>query len=515
MNHCIYRIMRTYVLLILLFFTAFPNLRSQDIESDLQEILSERHLMGLSALAICNDSVVYTGSFGFADFASKTPMSDSTLFRVASISKTVTATALMILYDQGLFNLDEDIGNLLGYPVRNPHSPNMPISVRMLLSHTSGFKDGTGYSRFLSDTYNKAQPPKLQSLLSDTGSYYTDDIWQMHKPGSYFMYCNLNFGIAATLVEKLSGERFDKFCLKYIFEPLGMNSAYNIQDIDNVRNVAVLYRMSNNNWQPQADNFKGVMPSARDLTDYNIGDNGMIFGPQGSLRVSAKDLAVFMSMHMNGGVFKGVRVLKDSTVKLMHTSQWKYNGSNGDNYFGLFRAWGLGFQILTNSSGGDVFIEGFNMIGHIGESYGLISNMYFDKEKQVGFVLITNGCITPYKYGAGSSFYAVEEDVFNVLYNDVVGPCMNGSGVPINYTSSDIFSIIDTIPVRFYLPVPGSVTCDIYNIQGQLMGEQITEFDTYGLKQIKVDKKGLSAGIYFCILYAKGNRNTFSFSIEN
>jgi CubicO group peptidase (beta-lactamase class C family) len=505
--------------LIIVFSVFIFFVKGQGIEQELQQILTDRQLMGMSVLAVCNDSVIYEGSFGTADYARNIPITDSTLYRMASVSKTVTATALMMLYEQGLFNLDEDINDILGYNVRNPNFKNVPITPRMLLSHTSSLQDGTGYSNFLSDTYSDTLPPKLASLLCDTGSYYTNDLWQEHAPETYFSYCNLNFGIVATLVEKLSGQRFDIFCKKNIFNPLGMTAAFNIQDLQDINNIAVLYRKSNGMWQPQADNFMGVKPQPRDLSSYVIGDNGIIFGPQGSLRVSAKDLARFMMMHMNGGIYNGVRILQDTTINLMHTAQWTYNGSNGDNYYGLFRRWGLGFQLADNAKDGDIIISGYSMKGHYGESYGLLSDMYFNEENNIGLIFITNGCGKSFDYGSYSAFYAVEEDVFSALYNYSILPCILSAGILDNpgYAEPGAFpeSATGKINLRFYLPEAGVVKCSLYNEMGQQVREQELSFNTYGRKQICINKTGLMPGIYFCKVHADGNDMTLKFSVIN
>ena len=258
---------------ILLFLFNFSSLSAQSVDQQLKDIRKEQQLMGMSALAVCHDTVVYHGSFGISDYARNIPATDSTMYRIASISKTVTATTLMILYDMGLFKLDDDISAILGYSVRNPNYPSVIITPRMLLSHTSSIQDCSGYSNFITDSYNNNPPPPLSGLLTDTGSYYSADMWQNKKPGTYFMYSNLNFGIIGTMVEKLSCERFDVFCKKYIFELLGITGSFRIQDIPDINNVAVLYRANDGIWQAQADNFKGVMPPARDLESYLIGSD--------------------------------------------------------------------------------------------------------------------------------------------------------------------------------------------------------------------------------------------------
>ncbi len=209
----------------------------------------------------------------------------------------------MKLYDQGLFKIDDDVSDYLGFTLRNPSYPDEIISFRKIVSHTSSLREGSGYFTFLSATYNNDPPPILESLLTPGGTYFTSDMFSSSKSPSsdYFSYANINFGIAGTLIERLSNRRFDIFCREEIFEPLGMTSSFNIQDLPNINNVAVLYRKTGQKWDPQADNYLGIMPEPRDLSAYIIGTNGVIFGPQGGLRTSANDLAKFMNMMMNGG----------------------------------------------------------------------------------------------------------------------------------------------------------------------------------------------------------------------
>ena len=223
--------MRKILTVLLTLFICSNICGQNNIDTQLQNIRIKRQLMGMSALAVYKDSIIYSANIGTADYARNIPVTDSTLYRIASISKTVTATALMMLYEQGLFKLDEDISDILGFTVRNPYYSSIAITPRMLLSHTSGIQDGTGYGNFIMDTYFSRHPTSIARLLADTGSYYTCDLWQDHAPGTYFMYCNLNFGIIGTLIEKLSGQRFDVYCKQHILDSLGIKGSYNIQDI--------------------------------------------------------------------------------------------------------------------------------------------------------------------------------------------------------------------------------------------------------------------------------------------
>jgi CubicO group peptidase (beta-lactamase class C family) len=403
----------TGIFLILTFIA--NQLASQNFHAELQSIAQNSNLVGMSVAIVCNAEISDVYHFGKSDIARNIHVNDSTMYRITSISKSVTATALMILYDQGLFDLDDNISSYMGYQVLNPNFPNDSITFRMLLSHTSSLQDGTGYSSFLSATYNQSPPPSIEELILPGGSYYTNDMWRQEAPGSYFAYSNLNFGLIGTLIEKLSGQRFDNFVRNQVLQPLGIKGDFNVAEISNINNVAVLYRNS----VPQADNYLGISPQPFDSSQYVIGSNGLVFAPQGGLRISALDATRFMILHANFGEYNGIQILDSATVAQMHTPLWTYNGSNGDNYYNLFNCWGFGFHITTNTAMGDIVIPGTTVYGHPGEAYGLISDLYFEKEKRFGLVFITNGYhgSASYQWGNTSAFYQPEEDVFTAIKN--------------------------------------------------------------------------------------------------
>lgn len=455
------------VILSLYLLSSGKGLIAQSLDEQLATIANNYQLIGMSVVEVCKGNIVFGKGYGLADFDDGLPITDSTLYRIASISKSVTATALMILYDQGLFSLDDDIDDYLGYAVRNWHYPDDPITFRMLLSHTSTIVDGSKYDYFLNATYNQHPPPPVSAYLTSGGPYYTSNIFLNKKPGTYFSYSNSNFGLIATLIEKISGVRFDVFCKQNIFDPLGMTASFNIQDIPNISNVAVLYRYVGNNWVPQADNYNGVMPPPLDLSQYIIGNNGFIFSPQGGLRTSANDLAKFMLMHAGKGTYNGVTILQTTTAQLMHATQWAYNGTNGNDYYGLFKAWGLGIHITTNAANSDIVFPGRKMLGHPGEAYGLISDMYFDSLKN-GVIFITNGCKNGYVIGPSSAFYTVEQSVFDAVYDDVL-LCENSQ------TPKEIAAVQ-------LVPNPAIDWVTVHFLEGDGLREikEVTIFDLYG-----------------------------------
>jgi len=384
------------------------------MQQSVDDIRNKYDLMGLSVVTVCDGKI--SGSFhaGLRDYERNLPVNDSTKFRIASISKLVMTTAMMKLYDKKLFKLDDDVSKYLGFTLRNPNHPDRPITIRMLLSHTSCINEGTGYDGFLTATYtNVSNPPDFSQLLTPGGAYYTEDMWRKEPPGEYYTYCNANFGLAGTLIEKISGQNFDDFMSENLFIPLGITGSYIAEGVTDINNLAAIYRNEEGKWAPQTDDFKGTLSSPRDFSGYKTGTNAAVFSPQGGLRISAIELARLMILHINKGTYEGKRIVSKKSIRLMHTPQWTYNGNNGDTDGGKDKCYGLSVHILTNTPSGDVIYSDFRMMGHGGDAYGLISKFYFDPDSRSGLIMIANGIFNPLTKGSHSVFYDFEEAVFS------------------------------------------------------------------------------------------------------
>lgn len=411
----IYHFMKLHNIIGILLITQLS--KGQNIQFELQKIVDSNKLMGLTVATFDkNGPKIY--NLGLQNLDIKKPVSDQTQFRIASTSKAVASLGLMKLYDQKKFKLDDDVSKTLGFEMRNPNFPNVPITFAMILSHTSSINDGAGYDGFLAATY-KEKIPNISSVLLIDGANYSKDMWLNHKPGTFFTYSNLNFGLVGTLIEKLSHTRFDVFMKTEILQPLGFSAGYSIQDVTDIGNVAVLYRTENNDWKPQKDNYKGVKPAPSDMTTYEIGTNGAYFGPQGGLRATATDLIKFLKFLQSDG--KSVpKLISKKTLQRMQVSQWIFDGKNGDDFAGFFKQYGLGLhQINTSTTDAvaDVNIFG-KFIGHAGDAYGLISDAYYSEKQNFGVVLITNGCFTAFEKGKTTSFYKFKEEIVKLLCDE-------------------------------------------------------------------------------------------------
>lgn len=393
-------------------------------------------LSGLAAIVYCAGAIRYEGYFGHRfidpdDARRSLPVTPETKFRVASISKTVTALAVMQLVERGLLDLDADVSDVLGWRLRNPHWPDAPITPRMLLTHTSSLRDGEIYTfppaMALRDVFQPDSPYYKHGAHFAGRSIHVD-----HAPGRFFSYCNLGFGVLGTLIECLTGERFDRYVDHHVLAPLGVDASFNVCSLsaDGLRNLAVLYRRQRDGewdasapWCAQVDDVRGVRPpEPNGLDAYQPGANGTILSPQGGLRISARDLVEVMKVFTHGGQGRFQRILQPETVAQMLTEQWRFDPArgNGDPYAGLMRAFGLGIHHLTNApsdgyGASDRLLAGSSprLWGHMGDAYGLLSAMWFDPAQDAGFVYVIGGVgRDPETYkGEYSAFYRWEEAI--------------------------------------------------------------------------------------------------------
>ena len=125
-----------------------------------------------------------------------------------------------------------------------------------------------------------------------------------------FTYSNINYGLIGTLIEALSGQRFDIFMREQILIPLEIDGSFNIQDLTDIYNVSVLYRY-NNGWVAQWDNYQGIMPIAPNLDDYALGTNGIYFAPQGGLRITAHEMNSIARALASDGAFYNLNITQE------------------------------------------------------------------------------------------------------------------------------------------------------------------------------------------------------------
>jgi len=404
---------------------------------------ADHPLASLSTLVIRDGRVVFEAQFGrkFIDDTSpekNVAASGDTMYRIASISKLITTLGVMRLVEEGTLALDADVSAYLGWSLRNPHFPDAPITLRMLLTHRASITDEAGY--YWEDKLNVS----LKDVFTPDGTRYgKGEMWsKLAKPGEYFQYGNLNWGVIGTVMERASGERFDRLMRRVLFDPLAIRGGFNPAEMHaaDVANIATLYRKRtevngkeiwnpSGPWVAQVDDYSSALPVSRAGPNYVIGSNGTLFGPQGACRLSAADLGRVMLMLMNDGVHEGRRVLSAAAVREMLREQWRADiaGKSSDVNSGggkqMMNAWGLGNQHFLDVSGagrGDRLVQsgGVSGVGHLGDAWGLRSAFVFDPKRKNGVIFLSGGpgfdpVSTPGNY---SAFYRYEERILSALY---------------------------------------------------------------------------------------------------
>lgn len=332
---------------------------AQGVEDRLGQLMAEHETVGLAVVVVRDNAVVYRKALGWKDQERKIPLDEDDLFRIASISKSFAATSILQLVEQGRLSLDDDVGDLIGFPVRNPAFPDRMITLGMLLNHTSSITDGEKYG-------------SLDFINPGAGEAWRDS-YADRAPGEGYEYSNLGYNMVGTIVERVSGERFDAYVKAHVLDPLGLYGGYVPEALDADR-FAQIYRWREGEGFVRSD--QAYAPLGKRLDGYTRGYDTPVFSPTGGVKISAPDLAKYMLMHMNLGEWNGVRIITAEHAKKMQTPT--VDAGEGAGY---------GLAIRTDSA----LVPGVLLTGHTGSAYGLYSSMFFDPEKKYGFVVITNG----------------------------------------------------------------------------------------------------------------------------
>ena len=354
--------------------------------------------VGLGVIVFKDGTEIYSDFSGSRVLGKNSkPVTRQTRFRVASVSKMFTIFSIMQLVERGKISLDDDAGELLGFELRNPNCPQKKISVRMLACHTSSLRDGKIYSL----------PPNvsIEELFRRDGEFWEDGNHFAPRDetvGEFFTYANLNYGLLGTIIERVTGKRFDIYQRENILRQLDTQADYLPANlgVEEFEQLGTLYeKNSSGEWHAQIDDFDGIRPlkdtvalqnpyaenfrHVCSLKDYRVGTNATIFSPQGGLRISFDELANTLEMILNGGNFRGRKILSGESLAEMFKPQWTFNpqNPNGDTDGGAFLSYGLGTYR----------VNGFNFVGHGGDAFGMLSGLFVVPNTKSGFVYMMNG----------------------------------------------------------------------------------------------------------------------------
>jgi CubicO group peptidase (beta-lactamase class C family) len=337
------------------------------VVDSLRPFVDRGTLAGAVVLVVDPEKVLCLEAFGYSDVAAKRPMQTDDLFWVASMAKPMTATALMMLVDEGKVRLDDPVekylpefrNQMVAVEKDKDHAllkkPGHPITVREILSHTSGLVDRSPLETRL-DTL---------SLHDGVVTYALSPL--KFEPGTKYEYCNPGINTAGRIIEVVSGTPYEDFMQKRLFDPLGMRDTTFWPTEEQLKRLAKSYK-------PGPDKKSLEETTITQLT-YPLTDRKRHPYPAGGLFSTATDVAAFGRMILNGGVHEGKRLVSEAAVREMTSTQTGDLNNKGKGEAG----YGLGFTTSRKSRGG----SGRVIPGPCGHGGAYATNLGIDPDHQL------------------------------------------------------------------------------------------------------------------------------------
>ena len=374
--------------------------RLKRIDATLNEYIDKGRIAGAIALIVRDGKVVYHQAFGYDNIDTKTKLSKDAIVRVASQTKGITSTAVMMLYEEGKFLLDEPISKYIPafkspvvldkFNETDSSFTTIPskreITIRDLLTHTSGISYSGIGTKEANAIYAKN---KITNGIGTPDAQLADFINNlakmplMHQPGERFTY-GLNTDVLGYFVELVSGKPLDVFFQERIFTPLGMNDTYFYLPEAKYNRLATLYAEDKDRKMIQAEEAFQNYPKQK----------GKFFSGGGGLSSTALDYAQFLQCLLNHGNLNGKDILSPAIVRLMTSNQI------GDSNVG-YRKFGLGFALATVKEAARLPVSEGNF-----EWGGIFGTSYWadPKENLIGIILTQK---YPNSYGDLNEKYRV------------------------------------------------------------------------------------------------------------
>ena len=334
---------------------AEPAIDGAGLKAKVAEILNRRPAVGLAVGVVRNGSLEFFHGHGVADIGSKTPVTEDTVFRIASISKTFTAIAVMQLWEQGLVDLDAPANRYLrAYRLVPAKASFGPATVRQLLTHTAGIAEVVHPSGLLRPLFGESV--KVGRPMPSLADYYRRGLRIQAEPGTRFTYTDHGFATLGQLVEDVSGKALDRYLRERVFKPLGMANT------DLVRSELVRSHL--------ATGYKLGSHGARAVTDYEVVTAGA-----GSVYSTAGDMARYVAALLGGGTCEHGSMLEPATLATMFQPHYQPDP----------RIPGMGLAFWRSTVGGHLVVE------HGGILPGFNSQIFVAPDDGVGVMAFTNG----------------------------------------------------------------------------------------------------------------------------
>lgn len=350
--------------------TGSHELTKADLEAFLDALLpaqlQSRDMAGAVVAVVKDGEVLLAKGYGYADFAAKKPVvPGQTLFRPGSISKVFTATAVMQLVEQGKLDLDRDVNDYLDFAI--PKTFAEPVTLRRLLTHTAGFEE----------VLKNLFVPSARDLRPLREYLIAAMPQRIFRPGAVPSYSNYGLAVAGYIVERSSGEPFEKYIASHILAPLRMEHSTFAQPLPPDLEAAM---------------SRGYMAAAQGAKSFEF----VQAAPAGSLSTTAQDMTRFMLAFLAEGTLDGATILKAETVRAMETRQFDLPPAVRS----------LGLVLMEYSSNGQ------RIVGHAGDTFYFHSDMILMPEARVGLFISYNSAGSRFGGGRGEVIRAFLDRYF-------------------------------------------------------------------------------------------------------
>ena len=350
-----------WALTLLLLLSAVPgglcvSAESTEADAYFQKLFQRADVIGGGVLISQHGERVFDSCFGVEDRRTKVSVTEDTVYKVASVSKMISAIGVMRLFDAGLIGLDEALPG-----IRNPRFPDAPITLRQVMSHTSSLLSSAPYL---------TPPDWTQTDEADT-KYFS-----RYEPGAHYAYSNLNGGILCSVIERVSGQSFNTFMTENVFSPLGINAAYAAHLLPDTSRLATAYYADKTIYRR---GYQYVEIDAKEYDD-TCDPDSHYRASVGSLYISLKGLEKLGQVLAGDGTADGVRVLSSQAVRQMRLDQSRLPGSS----VSASSPYGLCVTHFTDENG-------VTWYGHQGRWEGLLTDLFFEPETQTVMVFVLDG----------------------------------------------------------------------------------------------------------------------------
>ncbi len=332
-----------------------PEIDPHELQARVDGILNRRPCVGLAVGVVRGGRLEFFHGHGLADIDSHTPITEDTIFRIASITKTFTAIAVMQLWEQGLVDLDAPANDYLRpYRLIRARPDFRPATVRQLLTHTAGIPEELHPTDALKPDFGESF--RLDQRLPRLAEYYRGGIRLEAEPGTRFVYSDHGFATLGQIVEDVSGEPFDRYLREQVFEPLGM------ADTDLLRPERVTSRL--------ATGYAVGSAGAKAVTD-----RAWVTAGASSIYSTPRDMSRYLAALLGGGANRHGSILRPATLATMFEPHYQPDP----------RIPGIGLAFSRFDLGGHLAVE------HGGILPGFNSQIFLAPDDGVGVMAFTNG----------------------------------------------------------------------------------------------------------------------------